>query len=50
MSKETFKVFARSHPELATQVINNTTSWQKLYELYQKQQLQLQPVPQQLKI
>ena len=35
MSKETFKVFARNHPELATQVINNTTSWQKLYELYE---------------
>ena len=35
MSKETFKIFARSHPELAAQVINNTTSWQKLYELYE---------------
>ncbi len=35
MSKETFKIFARSHPELATKVINNTTSWQKLYELYE---------------
>lgn len=35
MSKETFKIFARSHPELATQVINNKTSWQKLYELYE---------------
>lgn len=35
MSKETFKIFARSHPELATKVINNNTSWQKLYELYE---------------
>ncbi len=35
MSKETFKLFARSHPELATQVLNNKTSWQKLFELYE---------------
>lgn len=35
MSKETFKIFARNHPELATQVLNNTTSWQKLFELYE---------------
>ena len=35
MSKETFKIFARNHPELATQVINDKISWQKLYELYE---------------
>ncbi len=35
MSKESFKVFARSHPELATKVMNNDVSWQKLYELYE---------------
>lgn len=35
MSKETFKSFARNHPELANQVLNNKVSWQKLYELYE---------------
>ena len=35
MSKESFKVFARNHPELATKVMNNDVSWQKLYELYE---------------
>lgn len=35
MSKETFKIFARSHPELATSVLNNNVTWQKLYELYE---------------
>lgn len=35
MSKETFKMFARSHPELAKEVLNNTTTWQKLFELYE---------------
>lgn len=35
MSKETFKLFARNHPELARQVINEKASWQKLYELYE---------------
>lgn len=35
MSKESFKIFARNHPELATQVINDKISWQKLYELYE---------------
>lgn len=34
MSKETFKSFARSHPELATTVMRGDTSWQRLYELY----------------
>ncbi len=35
MSKESFKSFARLHPELATKVMNNESSWQKLYELYE---------------
>ncbi len=35
MSKETFKLFAQSHPELATQVMNGKTNWQKLYELFE---------------
>ncbi len=34
MSKETFKIFARTHPELASFVISGESSWQKLYELY----------------
>ena len=34
MSKELFKKFVRLHPELGTSVMNNKTSWQKLYELY----------------
>ena len=34
MSKEMFKKFVRVHPELGTSVMNNKTSWQKLYELY----------------
>lgn len=35
MSKETFKVFAKSHPELADEVMKGNTSWQQLYELYE---------------
>ena len=35
MSKETFKMFARNHPELATSVLQGNTSWQQLYELYE---------------
>lgn len=35
MSKETFKLFARNHPELATSVLKNNTTWQKLYEIYE---------------
>ena len=35
MSLDLFKQFARSHPELATSVMNNKTSWQKLYELFE---------------
>lgn len=34
MSKETFKLFAKTHPELAYEVINGKTTWQKLYELF----------------
>lgn len=34
MSKDTFKLFAKSHPELAKNVLSGKTSWQKLYELY----------------
>lgn len=34
MSKETFKTFAKQHPELAKTVLNGTTTWQKLYEIY----------------
>ncbi len=35
MSKELFKKFVRIHPELGNSVMNNETSWQKLYELYE---------------
>lgn len=34
MSKESFKVFAKTHPELADNVIKGKITWQKLYELY----------------
>ncbi len=34
MSKEGFKVFAKTHPELASKVMSGDTTWQKLYELY----------------
>ena len=32
--KEEFKQFARTHPELVTEVKKGETSWQKLYEVY----------------
>ena len=35
MSKETFKMFARKNPSLATSVISGKASWQQLYELYE---------------
>lgn len=35
MSKEAFKSFVRNYPELGRSVMNNKTSWQKLYELYE---------------
>lgn len=34
MSKESFKQFARRHPELSNVISNGNTTWQKLYELY----------------
>lgn len=34
MSKESFKIFAGNHPELADHVLNGEVSWQKLYELF----------------
>lgn len=34
MSKESFKEFAKLHPELANSVSSGKTTWQKLYELY----------------
>ena len=35
MSKETFKLFARNHKELATAVLQGKATWQQLYELYE---------------
>ncbi len=35
MSKDTFKSFARLHPELATTVLDGKASWQQLYELFE---------------
>lgn len=35
MSKDTFKSFARLHPELANVVLNGKASWQQLYELFE---------------
>lgn len=34
MSKEDFKNFVKTKPELADYVKDNTMSWQKFYELY----------------
>lgn len=34
MSKEDFKKFVQTKPELADYVENNTMTWQKFYELY----------------
>lgn len=34
MSKETFKEFVKTKPELSSYVENNTMTWQKFYELY----------------
>ena len=34
MSKEDFKKFVQTKPELASFVENNTMTWQKFYELY----------------
>ena len=35
MSKETFKAFARNHPEIANKVLEGKASGQQLYELYE---------------
>ena len=35
MSKELFKKFVRKYPELGNSVMDDKTSWQKLYELYE---------------
>ncbi|MBQ9019143.1 MAG: hypothetical protein IJ097_02375 [Bacilli bacterium] len=35
MSKETFKKFAKTHPELADTVLKGDASWQQLYEIYE---------------
>ncbi len=35
MSKESFKNFVKTHPELATEVMNHQTTWQDFYELYE---------------
>lgn len=32
--KESFKNFARSHPELISSIKSGDSSWQKLYEIY----------------
>ncbi len=34
MSKETFKLFVKKHPELAEYSIKNNISFQKFYEIY----------------
>ena len=34
MSKESFKIFARNHPELVSHVMSGDVTWQKLYELF----------------
>ena len=35
MSKDSFKSFARVHPELASSVLKGNATWQQLYELYE---------------
>lgn len=32
--KESFKVFAKNHPELINSIKSGESSWQKLYEIY----------------
>ena len=34
MTKEKFKMFVRSHPELIKYVNNGSMTWQKFYEMY----------------
>ena len=35
MSKQSFILYARNHPEFASHVLNGKVSWQQLYELYE---------------
>lgn len=35
MSKESFKLFASFHPELAESVIKEKVTWQQLYEIFE---------------
>lgn len=35
MSKESFILYARRHPELATQVLSGKATWQQIYEIYE---------------
>lgn len=34
MSKETFKIFVKDHPELVGKVSSGEMTWQKFYEMY----------------
>ncbi len=34
MSKESFKIFAKQHPELTEYIKNGSMTWQKFYEIY----------------
>ena len=34
MSKESFKIFAKSHPELVSHIKSGNMTWQKFYEIY----------------
>ena len=34
MSKEEFKIFAKSHPELVNYIKNGEMTWQKFYEIF----------------
>lgn len=34
MSKESFKIFAKSHPELVSYIKSGDMTWQKFYEIY----------------
>ena len=34
MSKDDFKIFARSHPELVNYIKNGEMTWQKFYEIF----------------
>lgn len=34
MSKESFKLFVKKHPDLVNYIRNNEMTWQKFYEIY----------------